>query len=251
MKTGLCVACGKVQKLSNEHALPSWLGKVVASLGDSAASSNGKVGHKYEGRPTSGVVREWSAYGTDIKAQVVCEPCNNGWLSELENSLIPILTPLIEGKSRTLPTLECRLLTRWFLKTVLMLELAGDRTQRVVPHVLEEWLRKDIQPRSNFSLWVCTAREASGIATAGRIASTQLGSGTPHDAWMFAMVLGHVIFVAIGTSSGARPPRLSVPMANVVSQVWPPPLVLPYPRRVRLSPDQVPLILHMLTASLS
>lgn len=251
MKTGVCVACGMARKLSNEHAFPSWLGKVVASLSDPTVENSGKVEHKYEGTPDSGIIREWSANETDVKAQVVCEPCNSGWLSELEKKTIPVLTPLVEGRSRTLPTAECRLLTRWFLKTVLMLELAGDRTQRVVPHVLEEWLRNNVQPKSNFTLWMGTAREPSGIATAGRSADTKIGSGIPQDAWMFALILGHVIFVALGTSSGARPPKLSRPMTTALAQVWLPPLVISYPRRVRFSPDQVPLVLHMLSASLS
>lgn len=87
-------------------------------------------------------------------------------MSRLETAAMPVLTPLIKGQSRVLPTTESELLTRWFLKTVLMLELAGERTQRVTPRTLEEWVRDNIPPSGGVTLWVGATQQPSGITTA-------------------------------------------------------------------------------------
>lgn len=233
-----------MSKLTNEHVLPTWLLGVIGPL-------NGQIVHRYEGPPGSGILREWSANDPDIKVQSVCEPCNTGWMSQLETAVKPILIPLIKGQSRVLPAPESTLLTRWFLKTVLMLELAGERTQRVAPPTLEEWVRNNVLPKAGITLWVGAAQQPSGIATAGRSAQTQLGSESPHDGWMFTIILEHLVLVALATSSGARPPRLSLPLANALSQAWPAPPALGYTPRIRLPREHVPLILHMLAASLT
>jgi hypothetical protein len=38
----------------------------------------------------------------DWKVKCVCEPCNNGWMRELEEKVRPLITPLIQGKEHTL-----------------------------------------------------------------------------------------------------------------------------------------------------
>lgn len=236
--------CGTVSKLSSEHVLPNWLLDVIGPL-------DGAIGHRYEGPPGSGILREWRAYRPDVKVKNVCKPCNTGWMSRLETAVLPIMTPLIKGRSRVLPLIETTLLTRWFLKTIFMLELAGERTQRITPPTLERWVRDNVLPDVGITLWVGAAQQPSGITTAGRSAQTQLGSEPPRDAWMFAIVLGHLILAALGTCSSARPPQLSPPLVNALSQVWPAPPVLQYPPPIQLSQQHVPLILHMLAASLS
>lgn len=45
------------------------------------------------------IKREWPSSKLDMTAKVVCEPCNNGWMSRMENDLAkPAMTDLILGK---------------------------------------------------------------------------------------------------------------------------------------------------------
>jgi hypothetical protein len=238
-----CLICSSPDKLSREHGLPTW-------LNDEVTSSGGRITHRYEGPPESEILRQWYASHLDIKVKAFCEPCNNGRMSQLETAAKPILTPLVHGRGNTLSTIDCRILTRWFIKTTLILELAGDRTQRVTPSALFDWVRNDTPPRQGLTLWVGAARAPQGVGTAGRSAESQLGNEPAQPAWMFVIVIRHLVLAAVGTSPGARAPHVTEPLGKALSQAWPPPLVLTYPPRIRLSRKQVPLILHMLATSL-
>lgn len=234
--------CGNVGKLSREHAIPKWTHKVL----DPSLSS---IGHKYEGPPDSGILREWRACGPDVKAKDICVPCNNGWMERLERAARPMLKPLILGEPCALSTLDGKLLTRWFLKTSVMLELAGSQGQRTIPTAVERWVYEDRTPTEGVALWLGSARRPHGAASGGRSAETRLGAEPPCPAWMFVIILGRLVLAAIGEV--ARTPVLDGPLAGALCRVWPTPLVLASPPRVRLSRKQVPLVLHMLAASLT
>ncbi len=51
----------------------------------------------------------------------VCEPCNTGWMSDLEEQVKPVLTPLINGASTTVAAGHRRLLALWATKTAIAL----------------------------------------------------------------------------------------------------------------------------------
>jgi hypothetical protein len=135
----ICLLCQREGKFSREHALPAWVGRELNTSG-------GAVKHKYAGPPGTGIVREWAASGADIKVKVVCESCNNGPLSDLEVNAMKVLVPLIHGRDRLVIPRECKLVTRWFLKTMLMLELAGHRDHRVAFVEHEQWVRNEFLP---------------------------------------------------------------------------------------------------------
>ena len=51
-----------------------------------------------------------------------CKRCNNGWMSELETLVRPILRPLMHGQKCTLSSADLTVLARWVFKTTLMWE---------------------------------------------------------------------------------------------------------------------------------
>lgn len=62
---------------------------------------------------------------------LVCEDCNNGWLSELESDTKATLNELWQGQRR-LPVTDAMTLTVWVLKTASLLNLASNY-RRIVP----------------------------------------------------------------------------------------------------------------------
>lgn len=81
-----CAFCSETAKLSAEHIFGSWVSGLFAG--------------KWEGKFTNkhGQVNEWSSTKLDWKARVVCETCNNTWMSEIENKHAkPTMSPLIDG----------------------------------------------------------------------------------------------------------------------------------------------------------
>jgi hypothetical protein len=59
-----------------------------------------------------------------------CRRCNNGWMSDLENSVKPIFEPMMRGLRKTLTTDEQRTIARWLLKTTINYEFARERSPR-------------------------------------------------------------------------------------------------------------------------
>jgi hypothetical protein len=55
-----------------------------------------------------------------IRIKVVCAPCNNGWMNELEKAR-KYLAPLIRGEAAVLDAAACEAIARWvFLKTLVL-----------------------------------------------------------------------------------------------------------------------------------
>jgi hypothetical protein len=96
---------------SKEHVLPEWL-----------QTHLGVAGHK---APLlhAGTLERRGQTADAYREGRVCDGCNNRCMSDLETAAQPILKPLMDGKS-TLSSLagpDRDLLSRWFVKTALML----------------------------------------------------------------------------------------------------------------------------------
>lgn len=53
---------------------------------------------------------------------VVCRECNNGWMSRLEDQVVPILWGLAQGSTPVLSAAALRLLCQWAAKTAVVIE---------------------------------------------------------------------------------------------------------------------------------
>lgn len=119
-----CVFCGG-GPLTKEHVYPQWLRDALP-----LASARFKTSDA-EGTPL------WEQGTFDIEARVVCEPCNTGWMSDLEGVCGPLLTdPMLYGADLTLSTSQQRTVALWAIKTAVVLE--ASRKDDVYKH-LPEW----------------------------------------------------------------------------------------------------------------
>ena len=59
-----------------------------------------------------------------------CETCNNGWMSDLETLVQPVIEPMIRGQAKTLTFSDCRTAAEWMVKTSIMFEYFQNRTRR-------------------------------------------------------------------------------------------------------------------------
>jgi hypothetical protein len=83
-------------------------------------------GHSETGR------RETQGALHTIKLRVVCQACNNGWMSQLEEEVKPILTPLIKGEEITLDRAQLDTLAQWIAMKVMVGEY-NDPTSATTP----------------------------------------------------------------------------------------------------------------------
>lgn len=89
MKT--CAFCPTVATLTGEHLFSDWTNRLYPSK-RYAIHQRGETGD---------IIRTWKATSIDIKAKVVCNHCNNGWMSDLENNYArPVMTEMIVNGKR-------------------------------------------------------------------------------------------------------------------------------------------------------
>jgi len=75
--------------MSAEHIWPAWMVELFPKGKYSA-------GIKVDYQRQEVLDKSWTMNDVTHKAKVVCKPCNNGWMSTIEDAARPILVPLIE-----------------------------------------------------------------------------------------------------------------------------------------------------------
>jgi hypothetical protein len=119
---GKCIFCERFGNMSKEHIWPEWAAELF-KLNPSPVHEEFHMRFtektKLVDKPK--VVNRQGSVATK-KMRVVCEDCNNGWMSELEDSIKPILTPLILGNPSTIDQSQQELVARWIGVKVLVSE---------------------------------------------------------------------------------------------------------------------------------
>jgi hypothetical protein len=110
----LCIFCGN-SDLTREHALPHWVIETIG--GGQLFTVEAQFGH-------DAPMKKWPAHGRGghVRVKYLCQGCNNGWMSALETTAMPLLRPLMNDFSITVDRGQQRLLAIWAMKTAMVCE---------------------------------------------------------------------------------------------------------------------------------
>ncbi len=141
--TRSCIFCGKTAD-SAEDAWPRWLTAKFVNAG----TMHSQIG-------PDAAVKSWPIKRPVVRIRCVCGACNHGWMSSLEQRVIPIINPMLAGINCTLETNDCKSLSLWAVKTAMIFESVGsapagfselDRTllsaKEIVPDFTRVWIAK-------------------------------------------------------------------------------------------------------------
>lgn len=139
-----CAFCDHRGKLSFEHVVSKWMEKLFP--GDLQIHRTNQMG-QYQERKSDKI---------DWKEKVVCEPCNNTWMSRIEDKHAqPVMTPLITGEiGIPIGPIEARALAMFAFKTAVVLDHASNeidhffsrearhafREKQAIPPTVQMWL---------------------------------------------------------------------------------------------------------------
>lgn len=99
----------------------------------------------------------WSGSELDWKVKVVCEACNNGWMSEIEwLNAEPALTDLIIGKAHIpVPRSRARAIALFAFKTAVILEhMRRDLPVRFFPKLVRHRFREFLEIPPTVRMWM-------------------------------------------------------------------------------------------------
>lgn len=149
-----CIFCGG-KPLSREHLFGKWLSPVVVeAISDSSFSKRDL--YIETDRMENGVLVPQGRHSTsklNITVGCVCKPCNNGWMGDMENAVIPIMQSLLGDGVHSVDESEQFELARWAAKTaVISRYVAGFE----VAPLYREWLYKHHSVPINTLVWMGT-----------------------------------------------------------------------------------------------
>jgi len=148
-----CIFCG-ASPTNHEHVFSSWSHKLIRKKGKTwttlTAVETGKGLGEHQRIKRNGDVH-------DLQVKCVCETrCNNGWMREIENKAIPVLTSLIKGEETRLSPEQQKIIATWVAIKVTILEY--DRGgKRVSSAIQRRRLMKNRRPpRRGWKIWIGT-----------------------------------------------------------------------------------------------
>src|SRR5258708_793109 len=141
------------------------------------------------------------------KLRVVCRDCNHGWMKAMEETVRPILTPLIKGEPIVLNKDQQRTLAEWIVMKMMVAE-HNVPSEAVVPQADRDRFFADRTIPSYFLIWVISSnsekwrsryiRHNATFGLPGRPAPT-VRRNTQTIAWGVGRLF---IFVAMTTAEG-------------------------------------------------
>ncbi len=183
----------------------------------------------------------WSMPGIDLTANVVCKPCNEGWMSNLESQRAkPAMTDLILGdKHFRIRRGRAHSLAIFAFKTAVIVNHMDRVLGSFFPRsVRYEFARSLTIPR-NVAMWFCGFVSRGSGRVAAFYPEGRVGAGRI-KLYVCTYSVGHLVFqVVAGRTVGVReslapaddsfeglsiPFWPSLPLGHIVR--WPPPLAL-------------------------
>ena len=180
----VCFFCDET-KLTREHLWPNWIVRLFEEHTSWTAGS---------ALIESGQSREWLQSTMESKSKCVCKACNEGWMSNLEQSVKPILAPLIVGSenAKRLSGEEQRILASWVILRSMIWESQAPEKSRY-HSVTDRRLfaaGKPLVPPQNAHVWLASFPSHGQGAT--HMLHTRVKSDDPRGFAVFSGFVGEV-----------------------------------------------------------
>lgn len=174
-----CIFCNSTGRKSKEHLWPVWMHEHLPLIGNGYNVSElntfkwkNQIGAKKTKR---------QGHLTTKKIRVVCQKCNNGWMSMLENEAKPILTKILNDESFKLCAKNQQTIAQWItLKSIIGEH--DDRDLRVTPFAERNLFRKQLKIPNSYAIYIGRHGEKSDTAwlrTSQTIAKSRTGPNPP------------------------------------------------------------------------
>lgn len=123
-----CLFCNKKGKNTNEHVWPKWLQNMALS------GTNGVYIGTHMDFTGNIIKSKRIQSGESLVLGGICESCNNGWMSDLEQEVKPVFEKILIDNSKILDLskYELNAIARWTFKTAIVINHASNY-RKIVP----------------------------------------------------------------------------------------------------------------------
>lgn len=148
-----CIFCGG-PGLTKEHMFADWFEGYIPRT--QTRHGLRSVVATLSGEQENIFMREGDTHSRTVRC--VCRPCNNGWMSALQNEAKPFLVPMLHGQATSLRKNAQRTLAAWAAMTAMVGEFA-QKGQTAVSQEERSFLYRKGQPPSFWRIWIARAAE--------------------------------------------------------------------------------------------
>lgn len=209
-----CLFCQN-QAGSREHLWPAWIHQRI--------KRRQPVYIKFGDHPVT------ISNNPEIKVKTVCRICNNGWMSDLEANCTPLIGSLMQDIAAPLDSAQQALVSRWALKTAMVLDSTNTRTRNQFYDRTEcESLRTNSSIPDRTRVWIGRS-SLDGLHADGTDARIQRPDGTKIGVLNAAtFIVGHLALQVVAIhpvpqykDETINPSPRPGPWNDLLVQVWP------------------------------
>lgn len=192
-----CVFCGGTP-VTREHVWPRWARTLWAREGPLPHFQQVAQDDRDD------VERAWRREACSTTVSAVCQRCNNGWMSALEQQAKAMLEPMLHGRGRVLHAGGQRTLAAWALKTAMMIEHTHGAARHVIGPADYGRLMAQGEPSEHVLIWM--AAYAGEHIAMGRMYGLDADMATgpdpdrgSRDIWGATIMFCPVVFQLFGS----------------------------------------------------
>jgi hypothetical protein len=236
-----CIFCNNIG-LTKQHMWPAWLGrdpelpsytktidsKLHENIGDRGIDIITKEGpSRLVLIPEENSVK--NVHPGTRKFLNVCQTCNNGWMSRIEDECAPIVKQLILNKTTSISDEQQVSLAKWATLMTIMAEFAYTGNQAITPDERAEFYTHK-QPGSNFNVflgrYVGTHYKQQHLHTGNEVGSQDSILHRPgyelHANFQVSVfIIGSMLLYVVSTSYKPLQPAASRFTYNGLAKIWP------------------------------
>lgn len=167
-----------------------------------------------------------------LPARCVCRNCNNGWMSNLENEMKPIVDSILDGQFRALDDSSQAVIAVWSIKTAMALEALYPERELFYSENERRKMRAISAIPERTSIWIANCVNQPNIYSAAKDLRTAPGDNEA-NAFVTTMAFGSLALQVVSIRPTANLPKEILvtydsrvgPWDKVLLRVWP---LVPY-----------------------
>ena len=144
-----CIFCGG-PRLSREHVWPQWLDQYVPKNMTEYFAGETTAHPTFEENKR----KKWGGDPRSRSLKIVCEKCNSGWMSKLQEQAKSILLPLILGQPAVLNQNAQECLAAWIAMTVVTAEFFYPSTTAISSDQRYSLYHHQRPPTDGWKIWI-------------------------------------------------------------------------------------------------
>lgn len=212
-----CLFCSN-KASTKENAWPRWLMKHFPTTDTSHmdAERRGKN------------IGPWIKAKPRLKVNWLCDSCNSGWMSRLENKAKPIFESIFSDNLRSINAVDQATLARWAVKTAMVLESINSDQSWFYSDDERQLMRIEQSIPMRTSVWIAKCINQPNIHSSSKNLWTSL-SNDGFYAYVTTMAFGSIAFQVVSVKTPEIvPDNINVtygvtegPWDQTIIQIWP------------------------------